>query len=34
MKQELTDIHQHLLWGIDDGADSKEIMYSMLREAP
>lgn len=33
MKQELTDIHQHLLWGIDDGADSKEIMYSMLREA-
>lgn len=33
MKQELTDIHQHLLWGIDDGADSREIMYSMLREA-
>lgn len=33
MKQELTDIHQHLLWGIDDGADSREIMYSMLRGA-
>lgn len=33
MKQELTDIHQHLLWGIDDGADSRETMYSMLREA-
>lgn len=33
MKQELTDIHQHLLWGIDDGAASREIMYSMLREA-
>lgn len=33
MKQELTDIHQHLLWGIDDGADSTETMYSMLREA-
>ena len=33
MNQELTDIHQHLLWGIDDGADSSETMYSMLREA-
>ncbi len=33
MKQELTDIHQHLLWGIDDGAASRETMYSMLREA-
>ena len=29
----LTDIHQHLLWGIDDGADSAECMYAMLREA-
>ena len=32
MKQALTDIHQHLLWGMDDGADSQESMYSMLRE--
>lgn len=29
----LTDIHQHLLWGMDDGADSPESMYAMLREA-
>lgn len=33
MNQVLTDIHQHLIWGIDDGADSRETMYSMLREA-
>lgn len=33
MKQGFTDIHQHLIWGIDDGADSWETMYSMLREA-
>lgn len=33
MKQELTDIHQHLIWGMDDGADSRETMFSMLREA-
>ena len=33
MKQALTDIHQHLIWGIDDGADSQATMYSMLREA-
>lgn len=33
MKRELTDIHQHLIWGIDDGADSRETMFSMLREA-
>lgn len=33
MKQAFTDIHQHLIWGIDDGADSQETMYSMLREA-
>lgn len=29
MKRELTDIHQHLLWGMDDGADSRETMFSM-----
>ena len=33
MKWELTDIHQHLIWGMDDGADSREAMFSMLREA-
>ena len=33
MKQELTDIHQHPIWGMDDGADSRETMFSMLREA-
>lgn len=33
MKQKLTDIHQHLIWGMDDGADSRETMFSMLREA-
>lgn len=33
MKQALTDIHQHLIWGIDDGADSPKTMFSMLREA-
>ena len=33
MNQVLTDIHQHLLWGMDDGADSMDTMYSMLREA-
>ena len=32
MNQVLTDIHQHLIWGIDDGAGSQEMMYSMLRE--
>lgn len=29
----LTDIHQHLLWGLDDGAKTPEIMQGMLREA-
>lgn len=29
----LTDIHQHLLWGLDDGAKTREIMQDMLREA-
>ena len=33
MKHALTDVHQHLLWGLDDGAASPEIMYSMLDEA-
>lgn len=32
MNQALTDMHQHLIWGMDDGADSRETMYSMLRE--
>lgn len=29
----LTDIHQHLLWGLDDGAKTPEIMQEMLWEA-
>lgn len=33
MKQAFTDIHQHLIWGIDDGADSRKMMCAMLREA-
>lgn len=33
MKQTFADIHQHLVWGIDDGATSQEMMFSMLREA-
>lgn len=33
MKQVFTDIHQHLIWGIDDGADSWETMCSMIRKA-
>ena len=33
MNYPLTDIHQHLVWGLDDGAQSREMMYSMLREA-
>lgn len=32
MNQVLTDIHQHLIWGMDDGANSRETMFSMLRE--
>ena len=27
------DLHSHLLYGVDDGADSKETMFSMLDEA-
>lgn len=29
----MTDIHQHLLWGLDDGAASAQEMQEMLREA-
>ena len=29
----MIDIHQHLLWGIDDGADSAKTMYRMLLKA-
>ena len=33
MTYALTDIHQHLLWGLDDGPDAMEGTQSMLREA-
>ena len=33
MTARLTDIHQHLLWGLDDGAKTAQIMQDMLREA-
>lgn len=29
----LTDLHQHILWGMDDGPDSAEGMHAMLEEA-
>ena len=29
----LTDIHQHLLWGLDDGPDTAQGTQDMLREA-
>lgn len=29
----LTDIHQHLLWGLDDGAATPEITHRMLKDA-
>ena len=29
----MTDIHQHLLWGVDDGAKTRDEMYEMLRQA-
>ena len=28
-----TDIHSHVIWGVDDGAETKEETYKMLREA-
>lgn len=33
MKARLTDIHQHLLYGMDDGARSADEMHAMLRRA-
>ena len=33
MQYDLTDIHQHVLWGVDDGAETPEIMQSMLRQS-
>ena len=29
----MTDIHQHLIWGVDDGAKTQSEMYEMLRQA-
>ena len=29
----LIDIHHHLIYGVDDGAQSQEMMYGMLRKA-
>ena len=28
-----TDIHSHVIWGVDDGAESREETFRMLREA-
>lgn len=28
-----TDIHSHLIWGVDDGAETREETFRMLREA-
>ena len=28
-----TDIHSHVIWGVDDGAETEEETYRMLREA-
>ena len=27
------DIHSHIIWGVDDGADTKEETFSMLKNA-
>lgn len=29
----MTDLHQHLLWGLDDGPSKPETTYAMLQEA-
>ena len=29
----LTDIHQHVLWGLDDGAQTPKVMHQMLHAA-
>ena len=33
MRRGLTDIHHHLLFGMDDGAQSAKEMHAMLRNA-
>lgn len=33
MMKPMTDIHQHLLWGVDDGPQTPQDMYTMLRQA-
>lgn len=33
MSKFMTDIHQHLFWGVDDGAKTQNEMYEMLRQA-
>lgn len=33
MKTGFVDIHQHLLWGMDDGAESRQVMLEMLNQA-
>lgn len=29
----MSDLHQHVLWGLDDGANSPEMMHAMLKMA-
>ena len=29
----MVDIHSHLIWGIDDGSESKEMTINMLKQA-
>lgn len=33
MKHKFTDIHHHILYGMDDGASSPKMMHAMLRKA-